>query len=118
MILSNIFGIHRSPNNFQPFSRESRGTFIFLCGDIHPGVRWSGKSKWYDLSLHKSFCSADPFPSTNFSELWEILFRGKTERETESTEGVVVNEKEHRKDAVTIISDLRINLSRTGKKNV
>ena len=89
---------------------------LFFLDDIPPGVGQSGKSKWCDFSWQYCFWTADPFPGTNFSRLWRIFFDGKQKEPVE--ELWIISEKEHGKDVVSILPDLRINLSWTGKAYV
>jgi len=57
-----------------------QGLSLNFCTDIHQGVGWLVVGKRYYFSLHKNFRTADPFPGTNFSQLWRDFFWRKITR--------------------------------------
>ena len=54
----------------------SRGTVKFFYRRTSPLAGWLFGER-YDFSSSENLCPADPFPSTNFSQLWRDFFGGK-----------------------------------------
>jgi len=61
----------------QFFPPTAKGYRLNFFTDIHGGIDWLGDGERYYFSLQNFLCTADPFPGTNFSQLWrEFVLAG------------------------------------------